>query len=1031
MQGKSLVRFFLIFMLIIAVWQLFLNFRTNSVEKNAMGYGQNSVANMEEGVAKDFTSKRLEQVYLDSVSSETVLNLGLIKYSYNDLKKQQLQLGLDLKGGMSMVLQVDLKDLIVLLADGNEKDEDFKKALDLATENQKNSSSDYVTLFTQAFEEVAPGRKIAELFYLNPIMKDDGDEKGISLTSSNAEVSAAIRKKANETVGSTFDRLKQRIDKFGVTQPNVALDENTDRIIVELPGVQNAERARNFVQQSAVLEFWDIYEIQDIAGGFQRANAYFKNNPLSGKTDDGDTFEEKDTIGGEVTDSTITEGDEVADSNQINNLSTGPLFEVLGANMAGQYDQSYMGLANKNDKKQVDALLKEAKAKNFFPKDVLFLWSQKPYKDYTTNEFTNDYVLYAIKTNNKPAPLEGDQVASAREQLDQEQGEVAVSLTLKRDGARAWGQMTEKAYPTRKSIAIALDGEVVSAPHVQAVMKDGRSQITGNFSATEARDFANVLQVGKLPAKIEIIEENIVGPSLGQDNINRSIISLAIGLGLVLAFMVFYYGGAGIISIIALLANLVFIYVSLSSLGTVVTLPGIAGIVLTIGMAVDANVIIFERVREELRDGKSLIMGIKDGFANSYSAIIDANVTTLLTAFILFYFGLGPIKGFAAVLMVGVLTSLFTAVLVGHLIISWWAEKKGKNLTFSTPLTKSAFSKVNYDFIGKRKIAYMISGTIIVLGIISMVSKGFELGVDFQGGRSYAVQFEEGIEVDRAGVKDVMTKHFEENAPTVKTFGNANTLEITTSYLIKSTDKDADEKVLDSLYAGIKELIGKDEGIAAFSRTDTTGAVAKTFLTRQIKVGPTIADDIMKSSFEAGIYALLLIFLYIFIRFNKWQYSAGAVAALFHDVLIVLSIFSIFHGILPFSLEIDQAFIAALLTVIGYSINDTVVVFDRIREYANSYAADSKKDLINRAVNNTISRTIITSLTTLFVVLILFLFGGSSITGFSFALVIGVIVGTYSSVFVATPIMHDLTGDFKPKTVEKKKSKYAAVKKED
>ncbi len=1032
MQGKSLVRFFLIFMLIIAVWQLFLNFRTNSVEKNAMGYGQNSVANMEEGVAKDFTSKRLEQVYLDSVSSETVLNLGLIKYSYNDLKKQQLQLGLDLKGGMSMVLQVDLKDLIVLLADGNEKDEDFKKALDLATENQKNSSSDYVTLFTQAFEEVAPGRKIAELFYLNPIMKDDGDEKGISLTSSNAEVSAAIRKKANETVGSTFDRLKQRIDKFGVTQPNVALDENTDRIIVELPGVQNAERARNFVQQSAVLEFWDIYEIQDIAGGFQRANAYFKNNPLSGKTNDGDTFEEKDTIGGEVIDSTIAERDEVADSNQIDNLSTGPLFEVFGANLTGKYDQSYMGLANKNDKKQVDALLKEAKAKNFFPKDVLFLWSQKPYKDYTTNEFTNDYVLYAIKTNNKPAPLEGDQVASAREQLDQEQGEVAVSLTLKRDGARAWGQMTEKAYPTRKSIAIALDGEVVSAPHVQAVMKDGRSQITGNFSATEARDFANVLQVGKLPAKIEIIEENIVGPSLGQDNINRSIISLAIGLGLVLAFMVFYYGGAGIISIIALLANLVFIYVSLSSLGTVVTLPGIAGIVLTIGMAVDANVIIFERVREELRDGKSLIMGIKDGFANSYSAIIDANVTTLLTASILFYFGLGPIKGFAAVLMVGVLTSLFTAVLVGHLIINWWTEKKGNNLTFSTPPTKSAFSKVNYDFIGKRKIAYMISGTIIVLGIISMIVRqdAFELGVDFQGGRSYAVQFEEGVEVDRASVKEVMTKHFEKNAPTVKTFGNANTLEITTSYLIKSTDKDADGKVLDSLYAGIIELIGKDEGIAAFSRTDTTGAVAKTFLTRQIKVGPTIADDIMKSSFEAGIYALLLIFLYIFIRFNKWQYSAGAVAALFHDVLIVLSIFSIFHGILPFSLEIDQAFIAALLTVIGYSINDTVVVFDRIREYANSYAADSKKDLINRAVNNTISRTIITSLTTLFVVLILFLFGGSSITGFSFALVIGVIVGTYSSVFVATPIMHDLTGDFKPKTVEKKKSKYAAIEKE-
>jgi SecD/SecF fusion protein len=1013
-------------MLIIAVWQLFLNFRTNGVEKNAVRYGANSVTNMADGVLKNFTAKQLEQTYLDSVSGETVLNLGLIKYSYNDLKKQQLQLGLDLKGGMSVVMQVDLKDLIIVLADGNEKDEDFQQALTLASKNQQSSSTDYVTLFAQAFEEVAPGRKLSEFFYTNSLMKDDAEGNGISLNSSNAEVAAAIRKKANETVGSTFDRLKQRIDKFGVTQPNVSLDENTDRIIVELPGVQNAERARNFLQASAVLEFWDIYEAQDMAAGFQRANEYFKSNPIDGKADEVELSEPIDTTGG-IDSSATAAVEAVEDSAKVDDLTTGPLFEALDVNF-GQYDNPYMGLANKNDMKTVDAFLKEAQARNFFPKDVKFLWSQKPFKDRTTNELTKDYVLYAIKTNNKPAPLEGDQVASASPQLDQQSSEVAVSLTLKRDGARAWGQMTEKAFPTRKAIAIALDNEVVSAPHVQAVMKDGRSQITGNFSATEAQDFANILQVGKLPAKTEIIEENVVGPSLGQDNINRSVISLAIGLGLVLVFMILYYSSAGLVSIVALIANLIFIYVALSSLGTVVTLPGIAGIVLTIGMAVDANVIIFERIREELRDGKAMLLAIKDGFANSYSAIIDANVTTLLTAFILFYFGLGPIKGFAAVLMVGVLTSLFTAVLVGRLIIDWWTEKKGNSLSFNTGISKAAFSKTKIDFIGKRKIAYVISGSLIVLGLISMFTKGFELGVDFKGGRSYAINFEEPV--DRMTLREVMTKQFGE-APSVKTFGDANTFEITTTYLIKSTDEDADEQVLAKLYEGVKELTGKDEGLPAFARTDTNGKVAKTYITRSIKVGPTIADDITKSSFEAGLFALLVIFLYIFIRFNKWQYSAGAVAALFHDVLIVLSIFSIFHGILPFSLEIDQAFIAALLTVIGYSINDTVIVFDRVREYANSYAADSKKDLINVAVNNTLSRTVITSLTTLFVVLILFLFGGSSITGFSFALVVGVIVGTYSSVFVATPIMHDLTDSLQPKTVEKKKGKYAAIPKEE
>jgi SecD/SecF fusion protein len=1015
MQGKGLIRFFLIFMLIIAVWQIFLNLRTNAVNRNAERYAtQNAV----EGVSE----KQLQQAYLDSVSNETVLNLGVLKFTYADLVKQQLQLGLDLKGGMSVVMQVDLKDLIIVLADGNDKDEDFQKALTLASQRQKNSTSDYVTLFAEAFGEVAPNRQLAEFFYTNSTMTEEED--GISLTSSNAEVAAAIRKKADETVGSTFDRLKQRIDKFGVTQPNVSLDQNTDRIIVELPGIENPERARKFLQASAVLEFWDIYENTEIADNFVRADDYFKKQEGKPKnTTSSDTTNAGDSTATDLDSNAIAAEEAKKDTSKVDAAVQGPLLTYLELNR-GQYDQTYMGLANKSDKAKVTEMLAEALEKKLFPRDVRFIWSQKPFKDYTTGLETDDYVLYAIRTYGKSAPIEGDQVASARQQLDQQANQIAVSLTLKSDGAREWGRLTEKAFPTKKSIAIVLDNEVVSAPHVQAVMKDGRSQITGSFTAQEAQDLASMLQVGKLPAKTEIIEENIVGPSLGQDNINKSVFSLAIGLAVVLLFMAVYYGSAGIISIIALFANLIFIYVALSSLGTVVTLPGMAGIVLTIGMAVDANVIIYERIREELRDRKSLLQAIQDGFAHSYSSIVDANVTTLVTAIILAYFGLGPIKGFAVVLMTGVITSMFTAVLVTRLIIDWWTDKN-KALTFSTKATEAALSNLKIDFIGNRKIAYIVSGSIIVLGLISFVVRGFELGVDFKGGYSYAVQFEENV--DRDKVKEVLAKNFGDQAPVVKTFGSENTLEITTSYMANATaEENADSVVLQKLYEGIVEVTGKDKGFDYFVGNREDGKRSETYLTRAIKVGPTVASDITRSSFEAGILALLFIFLYIFVRFNKWQYSAGAVVALFHDVLIVLSVFSIFHGILPFSLEIDQAFIAAILTVIGYSINDTVIVFDRIREYVNSYSSDDKTTLINRATNDTISRTTITSLTTLFVVLILFLFGGSSITGFAFALVLGITVGTYSSIFIASPIVHDLVKDFQSKKVEPvKKNKYS------
>ena len=649
--------------------------------------------------------------------------------------------------------------------------------------------------------------------------------------------------------------------------------------------------------------------------------------------------------------------------------------------------------------------------------DLKFVWASKVNKD-DDGEETDRINLYAVKMVNGEAPLQGDVVTDASADLDQETNQFVVNVNMGgrnekgASGAQIWARMTTANAPTKRQVAIVLDNELVSAPAVQSVISGGRTQISGDFDSQEANDLANMLQVGKLPADIDIIEENIVGPSLGQANINSSLIAITIGFVLVLIFMMLYYGSGGVISIIALLLNLVFIFGSLAQLGTVLTLPGFAGVILTIGMAVDANVIIFERIREELRGGKSMMIAVKDGFQASYSAIIDANVTTILTGFVLYKFGLGPIKGFAAILIIGVIASLFTAVLVGRLLIEWWTQEKGKSIAFSTKMSESAFANLNYDFIKMRKISYAISGAIILAGLISFATVGFQQGVDFKGGYSYAIEFEKTVTADE--VRTVMTDVFKEE-PTVKSFGGNNTYEITTTYLIDSKDSTADKQVLAKLFEGAQTLSGN----TTMKQDDFVRGGADTKLTRSIKVGATIADDIKSSAFYAAIFALLLIFLYIFIRFRKWQYSLGAVAALFHDVLIVLSIFSIGSVFLPFSVEINQVFIGAILTVIGYSINDTVVVFDRIREFINAYTKKDKKEVFNLAVNNTISRTLITSLTTLFMVLVLFLFGGSSIKGFAFALVVGIIVGTYSSIFIATPIVFDSTGDMKPKEVGK------------
>jgi SecD/SecF fusion protein len=643
-------------------------------------------------------------------------------------------------------------------------------------------------------------------------------------------------------------------------------------------------------------------------------------------------------------------------------------------------------------------------------------------KDFETNEVTDNYELYALKpSRDGKAAMTGDHVVDASANPDPQTNEVAVSLKMDNTGAKIWGQLTtEAAQDNNREIAIVLDDEVVSAPRVINPILTGDSQITGSFSIQEGKDLANILQIGKLPTDTEIIQESLVGPSLGEENIRNSTIALTVGFILVLLFMIAYYGGGGIVSILALILNIFFIFGALASYGTVLTLPGIAGIVLTIGMAVDANVIIYERIREELREGKSLLMAVSDGFQNSYSAIIDANVTTLLTAFVLAYFGLGPIKGFAVVLIIGVLSSLFTAVLVGRLMIDQWLKNKERSMSFSTGLSKNAFADLSIDWLGKRKMAYIISGAIILAGLVSMATRGFELGVDFKGGYSYNVTIE-GAEVEASALRSALTEAFEGNEPIVKSVDTENTYNVVTDYLVESTDDDADEKVMMALYNGVNGITGGNIDLEQFKAPDGNG----THVESSSKVGPTIADDIKSSAFYAATFALLLIFLYIFIRFSKWQYSLGAVAALFHDTLVVMGIFSIFHGILPFSLEIDQAFIAAILTVIGYSINDTVVVFDRIREFLNNYTKSSKEEVINSAVNSTVSRTIITSLTTLFVVAILFFFGGASIRGFAFALLVGILVGTYSSIFVATPIMSDLTGELRAKDTKSDKKGFS------
>lgn len=994
MQSKGVVRFFLVALTIVCLYQYLLIIPTNKIEADARYYAD------ECSKSPNTTWRACYSEYLDSLSSETVFSIPLIKkFTYADLKKSQLALGLDLKGGMSVLLQVDLRDFLESLS-GNNTDPAFTAALDKTSELQKTKTQDYITLFAQAWKETSGGRTLASIFARN-------EASGIKFDTPDADALNTIRTAANGTVKQTYDRLKKRIDKLGVVQPNVSLDAARDLIQVELPGIDNPQRARNMLQAQAKLEFWETYRINDpgVMQGFTNADILLSSNDTTAKAPatvkdttyefplgaDGKPDSTKEKVM-KVVDKPATPADHKA----------GPLLSLLGLNQQG--GNAILAYVDKNKIHVLQEYFKHPGVMAKFPADLEFRFSRNPVtgeKDKALSSLNGKYELYAIKkrpgTDN--APLDGSVVKDARADPDPTSGDIQVSLQMNNDGAREWAEMTTKAANNgNREIAIVLDNEVVSAPRVINPITGGNSSITGGFSLDEATDLSEILKVGKLPAGTHIVQESQVGPSLGDENISKSLFTMVLSVLFLCVFMVAYYNRGGWISVIALLANIFFILGTLASMGTVLTLPGIAGIVLTLAAAVDANVIIYERIREELREGMPTIKAVATGFTRALSAIIDANVTTLLVAIVLIYFGLGPIKGFGTVLLIGILCSLFTAVLVGRYITEWWLSK-GHDLSYSFPWSEHWLVGFHFDWIGKRKIAYAFSLSIIAIGIVSYLQRGFELGVDFKGGHSFNVQFDRPVNVDQLTTS--LGEAFGSNA-IVKTVSGQNTYNITTSYLMNDRGGDVTERVITKLHEGIKNA-GIDSDLASFRNTDGTG----THITASSQVGATVADDIRNSSFLSAISALSLIFLYLLIRFRRWQFSLGAVLALFHDVLITLTFFTLLHGRVWFSLEIDQAIIACILTVIGYSVNDTVIVYDRIREFSHIFIGRRKEEVFNMAINTTLSRTLITSGTIFFVVLLLFIFGGGAIKGFAFGILIGIFFGTYSSVFVASSLVVD------------------------
>ena len=964
MQNKGLVKLFAVLFGLVSIYQLSFTFKANNIEETAQ-----IVSNGDEVQ---------ERKYLDSLANEEVFNLGIANYTYNEVKENAMNLGLDLKGGVSVILQVSVKDILKGLANYS-KDPVFNQALDNAEDMQKNSQNTFLEDFYIAFDEIKGDTKLAspDIFYTRAL---DGEIEG---SMSDDEVKPIIERKIDESIVSAFEVLRKRIDEFGVTSPSIQRLGNSGRILVELPGVKDKERALKLLQSTAQLEFWEVYK-RDLFGPFLvEANNVLKDMEAPAQeevTEDESQDSEDDAIEdllGADPDSTAVE--------------VNPLRDLLFQSP----DPAALAIVNIKDKEKVMNYLNMPQVRSLLPAEqrfVKFVFG-KPAKD---SEVVELYTLIGNRDN--LPPLSGAVVTDARQEYDP-MGKPNVSMQMNSKGAKVWEEMTGKAFTQGSQIAIVLDDVVYSAPGVTTgPISGGNSSISGNFTLNEATDLANVLRAGKLPASADIIQGEVVGPSLGQEAIDSGKMSFLIALGVVLVWMFLYYGKAGLFADIAMLFNIILIFGVLSGLGAVLTLPGIAGIVLTIGMSVDANVLIFERIREELAKGKGMKESIADGFSNALSSILDANITTGLTALILFIFGTGPIKGFATTLLIGIGTSLFTAIFITRLLVDWYAERGGK-LDFSTAITKNLFRNININFLKKRKAAYIISGVLILLSLGSLFTNGLDEGVDFVGGRTYQVRFNQDVSANE--ISESLANAF--GSAEAKTFGSANQLKITTKYKVNETDNAVDEEIRTTLY---NELQPYFDGLSyeEFISDDETKTIG---LMKYYKVSPTIADDIKQASFWAILGSLIVVFLYILFRFKRWQFSLGAVAAVFHDVLIVLGVFSLTYKYMPFSMEIDQAFIAAILTVIGYSLNDTVVVFDRIREFFNEHSSWPFNKVINSSLSSTLSRTLNTSLTTLVVLLSIFVFGGDSIRGFMFALIVGVIVGTYSSMFIATPLMYD------------------------
>lgn len=1006
MQSKGAIRFVAICLILACLWQLSFTLVTSICTKKANAAADKAVAEMQKSAAfaeipdvdkayyLDSIRKIEARRYTDSISTEKIY----FGYTFKSVQNQEINLGLDLKGGMNVMLQVQLEDLVKALA-GNNSSPEFQKAVALAKERSVNSKLDFISLFAEAWKEVGGGQRLAQIFGTYE-MRDR-----IKPESTDEQVISVIRAESESAVANSFNVLRNRIDRFGVTQPSIQKLGNTGRILVELPGVKEPERVRKLLQGTASLEFWTTFASQDIAPYLEEANAMLAQTL--------DTEEEAAPVESAESDDLVAQeikaqGGEADNADVEAYKKANPLFAVLSPSQFR--DNACIGLAAAADTALINQYLRMPEVAALFPAEFRPMWSVKP-TSYIKN--SNIYELVAIKASSRDgkAPLDGGVVTNARVEYDNRRGgEPGVSMTMNAEGANIWARLTKENIG--RQVAIVLDGTVYSYPTVQTEITGGSSSITGNFTIEEATDLANVLNSGKLPAPATIVQEQVVGPSLGAASIHAGLVSFIIAFCLVLLYMVLFYKGAGLVADIALLTNVVLLFGTLSAFGAVLTLPGIAGLVLTMGMAVDANVIIYERIKEELKAGKGLGKAIHDGYANAYSAIIDGQVTTLLTGLVLFFFGSGPIKGFATTLIIGIITSVLTSIFITRLIFDDRVNA-GKGVTFETKFTRNFLKNTKINFLSGKKWSYAISGALIVIAIASMCFKGFTFGVDFTGGRTYVVRFDKPVTAE--DVRQATNKVFEAAAAKddnvsgasveVKQFGGDSQMKITTSYKFEDESSAVDTEIEGMLYESLKGFYADDLTLSEFTSTldNPNGIISSD------KVGASIANDIKRNALISIVLALLVIFGYIAVRFKGWTWGLGGVVSLAHTSVIVIGFFSLFSGILPFNLDVDQTFIAAILTIIGYAINDNVVIFDRIRENLGLHPNEDFRETVNKSLNATLTRTVNTSVSTLLPMLAIAIFGGESIRGLSVALCLGICIGTYASIMIGTPIMYDAT----------------------